>query len=116
MPVYDYKCQEHGVFYALQTMAQYDQPQSCPQCAQLSARIILVAPQVLAMDPGQKKAIAKNESARHQPIISTADRRAHDQQHHQRCGCSNPRAGSKLFYTAKGEKMFPSMRPWMISH
>lgn len=116
MPVYDYRCREHGVFYQLQTLEHHDQPAACPTCSQPSARIIMIAPELLVMDSNKRTAFATNEKSRHEPIISQKEQRQHDHHHRKKCGCENDLKKSKLFYTAKGEKMFPSMRPWMISH
>lgn len=114
MPVYDYKCKDHGVFYGLQTMADYDKPKPCPQCGVACARVILMSPTILNMPNERKKAMEKNERAQHEPLHSTEDQRQHDHQHRKQCGCT--KRSSKLMYTARGDKMFPSMRPWMISH
>lgn len=115
MPVYDYKCVQHGVFYELATMADSNLPCPCPQCTTPSPRIIMLAPQLLAMAPARRQAFATNEKAQHQPEASTKARRELDERHKRGCGCQDKKS-SKLFYTAQGEKMFPSMRPWMISH
>jgi putative FmdB family regulatory protein len=117
MPVYDYKCSQHGIFYELATMENHAQPASCPQCQQLSPRVIIMAPEVLDMSPLKKQAIETNEKAQHQPQFSTTDSRAEnaDRLKHG-CGCRHEKRPSKLIYTAEGNKMFPSMRPWMISH
>lgn len=116
MPVYDYKCRDHGLFSELATMEQSQLPMPCPQCSVLSARVIMVAPELLDMAPEKRTAMAVNEKSRHEPEFSTRDRRAFDDQHRKGCGCEAKKPGSKLFYTAQGDKMFPSMRPWMISH
>jgi len=116
MPVYDYRCREHGVFYQLQTLENHAQPAACPTCAQPSARIIMIAPDLLLMDSSRRNAFATNEKSRHQPIISQKEQRQQDHHHRHKCGCEKDLKKSKLLYTAKGEKMFPSMRPWMISH
>lgn len=116
MPVYDYRCREHGVFYQLQTMENHDKPAECPTCAQLCPRIIMIAPDLLLMDQDKRLAHVTNEKSRHEPLISTQAHRQHDHKHRQQCGCDHGLTKTKLFYTAKGEKMFPSMRPWMISH
>lgn len=116
MPVYDYKCRDHGVFYHLQTIVAFDQPCPCPSCGDLSPRIIRIAPEVTRLTNAKREAFATNEKAQHEPIVSTKDQRQHDARHHAQCGCAHERGKSKLFYTAKGEKYFPSMRPWMISH
>ena len=116
MPVYDYKCREHGIFSELATMEQSNLPMPCPQCAELSARVILLSPQLLDMAPDKRKAMETNERAQFEPVVSTRDRRESDHEHRHGCGCQAQKPGSKLFYTAEGDKMFPSMRPWMISH
>lgn len=116
MPLYDYKCPEHGIFHELATINEHDKPQTCPTCGSLSARIILIAPDILVMPATKRKAHATNEKSSHAPLHSTNEQRRHDQRHSKTCGCSNNVSGSKLIYTARGEKMFPSMRPWMISH
>lgn len=114
MPVYDYKCKDHGVFYGLQTIAEHDKPKPCPTCGVSSPRIILMSPKILDMPKEKKVAIETNERARFEPMHSTQDQRDHDKQHNARCGCA--KKSHKMMYTARGEKIFPSMRPWMISH
>ena len=116
MPVYDYKCRQHGLFSELATMDHSHLPAPCPQCSELSGRVIMMAPEILDMAPEKRKAIEKNEKSRHEPEFSTRERREHDHEHRHGCGCEANKRGSKLFYTAEGNKMFPSMRPWMISH
>ncbi|MBX2848136.1 MAG: zinc ribbon domain-containing protein [Acidiferrobacterales bacterium] len=115
MPVYDYKCQEHGVFNDLAPMADHDKPGTCPTCGAMSARIIVISPEFLNMNQQERHAEEVNEKAQHEPVVSSKERRADDQQHAQGCGCQDKKP-SKLMYTAQGDKMFPSMRPWMISH
>lgn len=117
MPVYDYKCHEHGLFNTLATMDDAAKPVECPTCKALSPRVIVLPSHIAAMDPAKRAAEDRNERSRHEPVFSTADRRAHDKEHSRVCGCGSPKSGkSTLFYTADGKKMFPSMRPWMISH
>lgn len=117
MPVYDYKCREHGLFNTLATMADSAKPAECPTCKVLSPRVIVLPPEIAAMNSADRAAQDRNEKSRHEPVFSTADRRAHDKEHSRACGCGSPKLGkSMLFYTADGKKMFPSMRPWMISH
>lgn len=117
MPVYDYKCLQHGIFNELATMENASKPSACPQCGELSGRILMLPPEFLDMDPNKRKAVATNEKAQHAPVYSTANRRKDDDEHARGCGCNSHKPGkSKLMYTAQGDKMFPSMRPWMISH
>lgn len=116
MPVYDYKCKEHGVFNDLATLSESDKPCACPECGLPSARIIRLAPEIFKMAPEKKHAHETNERNQHEPTHSTSQRRKEDEQHAKGCGCEAKLSKSKLMYTAQGDKMFPSMRPWMISH
>ncbi|MGR9085958.1 MAG: FmdB family zinc ribbon protein [Gammaproteobacteria bacterium] len=116
MPVYDYKCPTHGVFYELASLADSAKPCACPNCGQLSARIILIPPGIFKMARDAKRAHEVNEKSRHEPLFSTPERRETEQSHASACGCAIHRGNSRLMLTARGEKMFPSMRPWMISH
>lgn len=130
MPLYDYKCVEHGLFHELATMEQSALPCSCPQCGVSSPRVILIPPEVLDMAPAKRSAIAKNERAANEPVIYTREtseemreRHAHMKTKGKSCGCSDhPAAGDrgalqqKAVFLADGSKVFPSQRPWMISH
>lgn len=117
MPVYEYKCQEHGVFYGLATMDDSDKPSNCTDCGVVSPRIIMIPPEILDMAPEKRNAHATNERSQHEPVYSTKDRRESDDEHKSGCGCDARKpTKSVMLYTAAGEKMFPSMRPWMISH
>ncbi|MCG8519380.1 MULTISPECIES: zinc ribbon domain-containing protein [Marinobacter] len=116
MPVYDYKCRDHGLFHRLATLAEAAQPAPCPDCGGLAPRVIVMPSNLPRMAPDQRRAMDRNERARHEPLHSTAAQRQEDAGHRQQCGCGSPNSRPKLFYTADGKKMFPSMRPWMISH
>lgn len=134
MPVYDYKCTDHGVFHELATVEQGSQPCACPSCGKLSSRVIMIPPEVLAMAPATRKSMDRNEEARHSPIISSVDSRAEatdraafakkkgHHSHHKGCGCSHETAGDRsalkqqVVFLPDGSKVFPSQRPWMISH
>lgn len=117
MPVYDYKCTEHGIFYDLATVEDCGKLAACPVCAKLSPRIIVIPPQILEMAREKKSAMERNEKSQHVPALSNQDSRAENAEKLKRgCGCQHLKKPSKLIYTAEGNKMFPSMRPWMISH
>jgi putative FmdB family regulatory protein len=110
MPLYDYKCTEHGLFHDLVPMQASGECAPCPSCGALSARVIMVPPEVLDMAPAKRQAMARNEQAAHEPRHGN-----HHSEKEQGC-CHHHKRKSKLFYTAEGNKMFPSARPWMISH
>lgn len=138
MPLYDYKCAEHGLFHELATMAQSGEPCACPKCGKASARVIMIPPEVLRMAPANRQAIEQNEMARHQPIVSSTESRieAADKQAfaekrfvakhgHSKgkggCGCSEHKPEysalkQQVVFLPDGSKVFPSQRPWMISH
>lgn len=133
MPVYDYKCAEHGVFHELATIEQAGKPCACPACGKLSARVLMIPPEVLAMSPAKRASMDRNEEAKHRPIISSVDSRAeaaerkafnqkHGHTHKKGCGCSHENASDKsalkkqVIFLPDGSKVFPSQRPWMISH
>jgi len=91
----------------------------------MSARVIVLPPEIASMIKERREAMEANEKASHSPDVMTAgefharekekqERRAH--KHGSNCGCSSKKRQSNLMYTAEGNKMFPSMRPWMISH
>ncbi len=115
MPLYDYKCSQHGVFQEMVPVALGDKPCECPHCGQPSARVILVAPEVLNMAPEKRKAHETNERASHAPVFSTPESR--DKKHGRHCGCEKKAEKSaRAVYLPDGSKIFPSARPWMISH
>jgi len=128
MPLYDYKCPHHGVFQELAPMSEHDKPRACPQCQVQSARIIMIPPHIKNMLKEKMEAMERNEKAQHSPDVMTAaqfhEREAEKKErqlfenrhkHNSSCGCGTKRK-SNLMYTAEGNKMFPGMRPWMISH
>lgn len=67
MPVYDYKCTKHGLFHGLQSLEKSAEPCKCPQCGQLSARVLMISPEIIKMAPNKRKAMEKNEPSQHEP-------------------------------------------------
>lgn len=122
MPLYDYKCSQHGHFFELATMEDSAKPNACPSCGELSARVIMLAPDILSMKKENRAAHERNEKSAHLPTFSNAEYRQEEKarrehKHGKGCGCGDkPIRKSALMYTADGNKMFPSARPWMISH
>lgn len=80
MPVYDYKCRDHGVFSELATLADAEKPQPCPRCGALAGRVIRLPPALAALTPAARAAHARNEKSRHAPDTLSA-RRADDGRH-----------------------------------
>jgi len=100
MPVYDFQ-----------------KPCACPVCGELSPRVVCLAPELFQLDKNTSEANERNEKAQHEPAFSTKDQRERDERHNKFCGCSGKKAGKRtMLLTARGEKLFPTARPWMISH
>jgi hypothetical protein len=109
-------------------MQEHDQPQPCPQCHTRSARVIVLPPAIAKVLKETRAAMERNEKSREAPDVMSASQyqeKEHEKKqqhlfdnrhkHDKGCGCGSKRK-SNLMYTANGEKMFPGMRPWMISH
>jgi len=115
MPTYDYACGTCGGFDALQSIAQRDEPVACPECSSASPRVFVAAPRLALMESGTRTAMATNERSRHEPMRSgeyLASRK-----HPAGCGCCSSSVKRSATVTdARGNKAFPSKRPWMISH
>jgi putative FmdB family regulatory protein len=122
MPLYEYKCPDHGVFQELAKLDDHDKPCVCPQCGLMSGRVLTLPPEFLNMLKEKRDAMERNEKSMDSPEFMTGTQYKEREQerearhkHDKGCGCSSHKK-SNLFYTADGNKMFPSMRPWMISH
>ena len=113
MPVYDYKCAEHGPFRELVRMADSAKPSHCPRCRVLSARIIL-APGLSRLAAQKRQAHEINEQNQHAPALSTRARR--EQQHEHAAGCGKGPPGAGLLPAAKRVKRSTLKRPWMLGH
>ncbi|HEY7884422.1 MAG TPA: zinc ribbon domain-containing protein [Cellvibrionaceae bacterium] len=122
MPVYDYRCAQHGLFHELATIDDSAKPAACPQCGQAAGRVIMLSPELLAMKSANREAHARNEKSRDAPVFSTPEARLEQQarrehKHGKGCGCGDkPIRKSQVLFTPEGNKIFPSARPWMISH
>ncbi|WP_417669243.1 zinc ribbon domain-containing protein [Roseibium sp.] len=122
MPVYDYLCAKCGPITALRPMSAHGDPIECPACKQEAPRAFLQAPHVSGLSHDRRQAFERNEKSRHAPKLSTRDSReagaAGRKKHPSGCSCcsgiSSSRSGT--VFTADGGKLFPSKRPWMISH
>ena len=110
MPLYEYRCEQDGVFSAMRPMAEYDRPCACPDCGADAPRVMLAVPRVLRMDAVQRQAHATNERAADSPKRLSS--------HGPGCACcSGGRTASrKTLSRPDGSKSFPTARPWMISH
>jgi putative FmdB family regulatory protein len=67
MPVYDYSCNECGVFTASRPMSEYKAPATCPTCGAQAERVFVTAPAVAGMDAGARTAMASSERSAGEP-------------------------------------------------
>lgn len=98
MPLYEYQCQQHGVFEDWAGMACASHPASCPFCRAASPRI-LSAVRGAQLPASELRARDRNERSRHEPRVVAANKRASAGAEH----------GPKLQH-AHGS------RPWAIEH
>ncbi|MFJ5445517.1 FmdB family zinc ribbon protein [Methylobacillus methanolivorans] len=116
MPMYEYRCDECGVFSALGKMSTSSEPTICPDCGELSERIVS-APRLAIMGKAQRSAHERNEKSAHEP---RSTRRSS-------CGCSGGHtcgssSTSKQSTQGKEKGSLLQMqtkktaRPWMLGH
>jgi len=117
MPIYDYICSLCGSFEAMRGMADYELPAPCPHCGADSARVLMSAPRLALLSAHRRRAISINEQSMHEPTHSRHyDQDAH-KPHAKGCRCCSGATNAELTQVdARGNKSFPSKRPWMISH
>ncbi|MCB5184626.1 zinc ribbon domain-containing protein [Methylobacillus gramineus] len=119
MPMYEYRCDECGVFAALGKMSESSSPTICPDCGELSERI-LSAPRLAIIGKAQRSAHERNEKSANEP---RSTRRSS-------CGCagahtcssSSAKPSSAQGANAKEKGSLLQMqtkktaRPWMLGH
>jgi len=117
MPTYDYACPDCGGFEAFRSLSQRNEPASCPDCGASSTRVFVSAPRLACLDSHTRTAMDANERAKHAPMSSKEYGGYQRLKHPSGCGCCSPGAKRSATVTgSNGNKMFPSKRPWMISH
>ncbi|MFK7889773.1 MAG: FmdB family zinc ribbon protein [Granulosicoccus sp.] len=114
VPVYQYSCQQCGCFDKSNPMSMARETAECPQCNEPSSRYI-AAPFLATSSRCSIKATSLNELAQNEPKHSSQL----ESKHKPGCSCCGGKSSSLAGKTMKnnaGDKMFPSKRPWMISH
>jgi putative FmdB family regulatory protein len=115
MPTYDYMCDDCGPFTAMRPMAECEKSHACPECGGDAPRAYITAPYFAALAEERRVAHAINERSAAAPQLASqmkADRGKGA--HGAGCGCCSGKSSAKR--GRNGAKMFPSKRPWMISH
>lgn len=94
MPIYEFECQEHGVFETTKSLAQARDPAQCPDCGRGAPRILSL-PSLARLSRSVVKARDVNEKSRHDPKVVTR----------QKGGAPAPAPARAA-----------AARPWMIGH
>lgn len=113
MPLYEYECDNCGVFSALGKISTSQAPVACPACGDVSERIIS-APQLAILGKPQRAAHERNEKSAHAP---RSTRRSS-------CGCTGAHTCNTKSNTGKtasnpGGLLMQTKRnarPWMLGH
>lgn len=108
MPIYEYKCVSCGLFQSMQSMSDWSKPQQCPNCKQVSNRVIS-APNLSKGNNAHIRAHAINERSQHEPKHACKGH-SHDHKHDK---SNHASVAEKNGSTVKS---FPNQRPWMIGH
>jgi putative FmdB family regulatory protein len=104
MPLYEYRCEQHGDFTQHADIASRNDVFHCPSCGSDTIRIIS-APALSLMNAGNRKAWAKNEKSAHEPMRKKKHSCGHDHSH-------DNHAQKKQEYMQAS----PGGRPWMLGH
>ena len=113
MPTYDYDCPSCGGFEAIRGISARNEPAACPSCGTSSPRVLVASAGLAYLDGTTLKAMDANERARHEPMSS---RDYANERHPAGCGCCSSSRKTTTVTSQNGSKMFPTKRPWMISH
>jgi putative FmdB family regulatory protein len=113
MPTYDYGCPSCGSFEAIRSISARNEAVACPDCGTDSPRVIVSATGLAFLDGVTRKALETNERASHEPKSS---KNYVGHRHPAGCGCCSTSKKTTTVRTSDGNKLFPSKRPWMISH
>lgn len=112
MPLYEYECDQCGVFTALRKMSESSHPAECTACGVLSPRIVS-APRLAILDKFQRSAHERNEKSAHEPGLR---RRSS-------CGCTGthtcktkPPVNQDTGKPGLQMQTKKTARPWMVGH
>lgn len=106
MPLYEYKCERHGSFETMLSIAERGKAVCCPVCDGLSQKVFS-APTLRNMAPTMMKAHERNERSRQAPHVCGS-------------GCNHSHAKKPQKQVNEGKKpafqSYQGKRPWVIEH
>lgn len=112
MPMYEYECDQCGVFTALRRMSECSDPAFCQTCGAESQRIMSV-PRLAIMGKQQREAHERNEKSAYAPSVG---RRSS-------CGCTGThtcktttKVNEDTGKAALQVQTKKTARPWMLGH
>lgn len=110
MPVYEYMCDDCGLFEDMAPMSRFADPCDCPTCGVSARRVMVSVPAISFVSGSNRRAHETNERSADSPKRTST--------HGPNCGCCSGGAkrASKTLHRPDGSKSFPTKRPWMISH
>jgi putative FmdB family regulatory protein len=103
MPIYEYDCEQHGLFEEMRPMNRSSEGAACPECAAVSPRV-LSATRTNLVPRATSVAHARNEKSRHSPEVCSHA----DGHRHQHAKAQKARPGQLQAYRGK--------RPWVMEH
>jgi len=105
MPVYEYECDQHGVFELLKSVSQVREPGICPDCA-IPGRRLISAPHLSVMARSQVLARDRNERSQYEPRMASSPG-----------ACSHAGPCNHGRKAKPGQlKTYKGKRPWVIEH
>ena len=110
MPVYEYKCDDCGVFETIAPMKAFADPCDCPDCGLTAPRVMLSVPHIAGLSWSIMRAHETNERSADSPKKLSS--------HGPGCCCCSgvKKKNSTTLHRPDGSKSFPTKRPWMISN
>ncbi len=106
MPIYEYQCDQHGLFEAERPMLRSAEPAACPACAG-AARRVLSTTHTALVPRASRIARDRNEQSQHAPQLR------------QRAARSRPRerALAPLQHPSRPAlQVSHGSRPWVLEH
>jgi putative FmdB family regulatory protein len=70
MPLYEFACEEHGVFEVRRPIGQAADPVPCVHCERPAARVF-TPPLLRSLSPAVREGLAREERSRHEPRIAS---------------------------------------------
>lgn len=117
MPIYEYDCQECGIFTRLAKISESSMPAPCPECGEESPRIIS-APSLALMTQDNRQRWERNEKAQHAPRLARRSSCGCTGSH--TCGAGKKSAAQKSESSEATPKFQrqtkKTARPWMLGH